>query len=219
MPYISKEELPEILDIARRIADDCLSNGPDLDTARDFATQPLIAKRTVKLHFGTGRFNDLSAYGADSSIKLTIPRFGWNELRLKGGQPPNSVIALIASAVAHELVHERQEIANPDGYHAVVAQQNNFDRYTASTRRDYFDGYYESISEREAHATQAAVALWCEAELQGVALSPIVDPMTTEALRRPAKRMGVKGDAGDAQIDAWWDDVLTMAQADILRFS
>lgn len=218
MGRISKTELPDILSIARAIEADCIVNGPNFDEARDFALKPLIDNRPITLQRAAGRLEDLAAYGANSAIKLAVPCFGWDALRRASRPAPDAVIVLLTSAIAHELVHERQELNDATSYQELVAHQNKFHSCAKSTPRDYFDGYYDAVLEREAHATQAAVALWCEAEVAGMALLPGADPLQTEALRRPAMRLKAQGESGDADIDAWWDDVLARARADITSF-
>lgn len=218
MGRISKTELPEILSIARAIEADCIAKGPNLDVVRDFAQRPLINNRAITIQRVLGRLDDLAAYGANSTIKLAIPCFGWDVLRRASRPAPDAVIVLLTSAIAHELVHERQELNDATSYQQLVAHQNKFHSSAKSTPRDYFDGYYDAALEREAHATQAAAALWCEAEVAGMALLPGADPLQTEALRRPAMRLKTQGEVGDADIDAWWDDVLARTRADITAF-
>ncbi len=218
MPHIVKSELRDILAIAQRVIDHCLANASSITTTTDFATAPLIASRRVTLHGGSGRIEDASGYSADSSIKLTVPSFGWANLEMLGRRPSNEIVALITSMIAHELVHERQEIIDPANYQHVVDHQTPFDRTVEHEPREWFDGYYSSALEREAHAAQAAVALWCLAELQSVPLDPNEDPLTTEALKRPLKRMRFKGQAGESDIDDWWDEVLRLAKVDVIAF-
>jgi hypothetical protein len=66
---------------------------------------------------------------------------------------------------------------------------------------------------------QAAVTLWAEAQLAGQTQLAVADPMTTEALRRPQARMGAPGVAGDAEIDAWWEEVLRLAVEYLAAFA
>lgn len=49
-------------------------------------------------------------------------------------------------------------------------------------------------------------------------LDPNEDPLATEALKPPLKRICVKSKAAEADIDDWWDEVLGLAKADVIAF-
>jgi len=219
MPHISSAELPEILAIAQAIADKCLQSFPNPFGSIDFAVGASVTSKRITVCPEIGRFCELDKFSASSAIELKIPSFGWNNLKSKKRPAPPEIVSLIASMIAHEIVHERQEKNDPRSYKAVVGHQGLFQPHGGTTPREFYEGYYSSQQEREAHATQAVVALWAQAKLGGNTLFQTMDPLSTEALRRPTERMKPKGIAGDQEIDQWWDNVLELTQTDIHRFS
>lgn len=219
MPHIAKSELPDILTVANGIAVHCVSENV-IDTTRDFATTSPFATTRVKIRPGRGRFNDLACYEADSAISVTIPNTGRGELRVAGKSAPASVIALIASALAHELTHARQKAADRTSFGILVTEQKAFDKDAAQCPQCWFDGYYHAREELEAHATQVAVELWALALLAGTTLVPATaDMMATETARRLCERMGEPESTGDARIDQWWHDLRALASTDISAFA
>lgn len=219
MPHISSAELPEILAIAQKVADKCLQSFPNPFNSVDFAVGASVTSKSITVCPVIGRLHELDKFSASSAIELRIPSFGWNSLKSQKRPVPHEIVSLIASMIAHEIVHERQEKNDPKSYKAVVDHQGLFQSHAGTTPREFYEGYYSSQQEREAHATQAAVILWAQAKLDGDTLSQTMDPMSTEALQRPTERMKSKGIVGDQDIDQWWGDVLELTQTDLHRFS
>ena len=192
MPCIQKEELPQILAIAQCIAVHCVANGPEFDRSMDFATAPLVANRKIRIAPVAEQFTDPDFYAASSLIELRIPNQGCVKFRTRSMPAPDSIVVLLTSMIAHEIVHERQELEDQASYQRIVGEQSTFAGDGSTLPREWFDGYYNSSQECEAHAMQAAVTLWAEAQLAGQTQLAVADPMTTDVDRR-AKRTPLAG--------------------------